>query len=69
MQSRYSIQRFDTKKAALDALDNPSTKPVILQPPGATGEQQPLEPTKPAVQKLTEVEIAMRAEMIFSGLS
>jgi hypothetical protein len=79
MQSRYSIQRFDTKKAALDALDNPSTKPVILQPPGATGEQQTLEPTKPEVQKtvriasdvqalkpvqkLTEVEIAMRAEI------
>jgi hypothetical protein len=28
MQDRYSIQRFSTKKAALDAMDRPAPDPA-----------------------------------------
>jgi integrase len=33
MQNRYSIQQFDTKKAALDALEGPSSRPPEAAPP------------------------------------
>lgn len=69
MQSRYSIQRFDTKKAALDALDCTSTATVPLSPlesvqpevqkSGTAGGAQTHKPERP----LSEAEIAMRAEI------
>jgi integrase len=33
MQDRYSIQQFDTKKAALDALEDPFSRPPEAMPP------------------------------------
>jgi integrase len=53
MQNRYSIQRFETKKAALDALENPSVSPPDEPTPATRPAQQP--PTsadlmQPAIQ-------------------
>jgi integrase len=41
MQNRYSIQRFETKKAALDALENPSMPPPEEPAPAAQPPAQP----------------------------
>jgi hypothetical protein len=43
MQDRYSIQRFDTKKAALDALEDPSLHQPEPVPPPVPASPAPLD--------------------------
>jgi integrase len=62
MQSRYSIQRFETKKAALDALENPSVPPPIDPTPVVQPPDQPLlsaDLMQPAVQAEIARQVAL----------
>jgi hypothetical protein len=53
MQNRYSIQRFETKKAALDALENPPVSSPDEPTPATQPAQQPptsADSMQPAIQ-------------------
>jgi hypothetical protein len=50
MQDRYSIQQFDTKKAALDALEDPSFVPAEAACRPAPELPAPADVTLPAIQ-------------------
>jgi hypothetical protein len=58
MQNRYSIQQFNTKKAALDALESPgSVESEVLHPPTSPA-------AAPAAQRSIDImDPAIRAEL------
>jgi integrase len=71
MQNRYSIQRFETKKAALDALENPSgpppEKPATTMHPAAqqAASAGPIQPAIQAEIDRLRAEIARLADRQF----
>jgi integrase len=62
MQNRYSIQRFETKKAALDALENPLVHPPSGPEPAI---QPPMQASAPAdlMQPAIQAEIARQVAL------
>ena len=57
MQDRYSIQRFDTKKAALDALEDPPQRVPEPGPPAS-----PASWIDPAIQAEIARQVAIALE-------
>jgi hypothetical protein len=67
MQNRYSIQLFDTKKAALDALEGPSACPTELVPPPPVAAPTPMDFTHATFQAEIARQVALALEAHFAG--
>jgi hypothetical protein len=68
MQSRYSIQQFDTKKAALDALeDRPSASVEATVKNPAPELPTPADVTHPAIQAEIARQVALALQERFSA--
>jgi integrase len=65
MTDRYSIQRFDTKKAALDALEDPSARPPEPVPPPTPAAAISNDPMQPAIQAEIARQVALALQQHF----
>jgi len=65
MHDRYSIQQFDTKMAALDALEGPTTAPPPNEPAPAPPLQAPVDLMNPAIQAEIARQVALALQERF----
>jgi hypothetical protein len=64
-QNRYSIQQFDTKKAALDALEDPSSLSSEPLPPPVPASQAPMDFTHATFQAEVARQVALALQERF----